>query len=195
MKALRILLWCAVLPVASGCDPVDYIDVEPSLVVLSNKKDSKWLSAKAMSHTRVHYPNEKVSWSVKDPSIATVDEKGRITPLKSGNTEVVATHRNVKASVPVQVRFAEKMTVTPNPMTLTEGGGSQEFQVKVFDFDGRELKDRTATFISKDKEIVSMGQNAAFPVNPGQTQVEVRVEDLFQTLDVKVEKGSKTAKR
>ncbi len=193
-----LLLACALLATAAACDPVDYIDLEPSVVLLRNRKDGTWLSAKAMSNTRVHYPNEKVYWSVKDPSIAQVDEKGRVTPVKSGNTEVIATHRKVSAFVPVQVRFAEKMTVTPTTLALAEGGPSVELQVKVYDFEGRELKDRTATFTSKNKEVVSMGQNAAFPVNAGQAEVEVHVEELKQRVVVTVapQKGSaKTTRR
>ena len=71
------------------------------------------------------------------------------------------------------------------------------FKMKVFDYLGRELRDRTPTYRGLDKEVVSMGQNAAFPVNAGSTKVEVRVETLLQTVDVKVEgdkKPIKTAK-
>jgi hypothetical protein len=185
MKALRLLPLLTLLALSS-CDQVDYLDVQPSAVVLRHKNDGKWLSAKAMSHTRVHYPNERVSWSVKDPTVAAVDEKGRITPLKSGITEVVARHNKITASVPVEVRFAEKMTVSPEKLSLNEGGPSTELVVKVFDFQGRELKDRNPTFAAKDKEVVSMGQNAAFPVNAGQTEVLVRVEELEQRVSVTV---------
>ncbi|MGQ0507829.1 MAG: Ig-like domain-containing protein [Myxococcaceae bacterium] len=192
--ALPLSLFAVAVIAALGCDPVDYIDVQPSLVVLAGKQDSQWLSGKAMSHTRVHYPNEKIYWTVKDPSVAQVDDKGRVTPLKSGDTEVVATHREVRASVPVRVRFAEKVTVFPSELTLTEGEPGKELTVKVFDFQGKELKDRTTIFTSQDREVVSMGQNAVFPVHAGQTEVEVRVEDQVERVKVKVA-SEKSARR
>jgi hypothetical protein len=179
---------------AAGCDQVDYIEIKPDTLVLKQKNNEIWLQGHAMSHTGVHYSRTKVNWSVKDESVAKVDEAGRLTPVKSGITEVVASVGKVKAAMPVSVLFAEKFTVEPNPVMLKEGGGSVELKVKVFDFMGRELRDRSATFKSGDKEVLSMGQNAAFPVNAGTTKVDVQVEELTQSIPVTVE-AEKVAKK
>lgn len=191
----RCLPLVALVSLAAGCERVDYIEILPEQLVLRQKNNEIWLQAKAMSHTGVHYSRTHVGWSTKDPSIAVVDEKGRLTGVKSGRTEVVAVANKVVATAPVEVLFAEKITVEPASLTLVEGGPSQELSVKVLDYQGRELKDRTPTFRSGDKEVVSMGQNAAFPVNAGQSYVEVMVEELRQKVEVKVEPEKAVAKK
>jgi hypothetical protein len=152
------------------------------------------MHAKAMSHGGDHDPRVKVGWTVKDPEIAQVNEAGQLIPLKSGITEVTAAHGKVSATVPVEVLFAEKMTVEPKELTFSEGQEPVELTVRTYDFRGRELRDRTPIFKSLNPEVVSMGQNAAFPVNPGTAEVEVRIDELVQKVAVKVEAG-KTARR
>lgn len=179
-----------------GCwERVDYIEIKPTTLVLKQKTNEIWLQGHAMSHTGVHATRAKIAWSTRDPSVAVVDEKGRLTPVKSGRTEVVAKHGDVEASSPVDVLFTERVTVEPNPVRLQEGGSSVELQVRAFDYQGRELKERTATFKSLDKEVLSMGQNAAFPVNAGKTQVEVQIEDVSLKIDVIVDPEPKGAKK
>lgn len=195
MRTLRPALAASALALVLGCNGADYISIKPDTLVLRQKNNEIWLQGHAMSHTGVHYSRATIRWSVKDESIARVDATGKLTPVKSGRTEVVAETGNVKAIAPVEVIFAEKMTVSPNPVVLQEGGTPVELTVKVFDYQGRELKDRTPTFKALDREVVSMGQNAAFPVNAGATRIEVRVEELLQTVEVKVEPEGKRASR
>ncbi len=171
----------------AGCENVDYIEIRPQNLILKTKTDSIWLQAKAMSHTGVHYSRTHVGWGIKDPGIATVDEKGLLKPVKSGRTEVVATAAGVMATAPVEVLFAEKMTVEPKEVKVVEGGPPAELKVRVFDYLGRELKERTTTFKSLNKDVVSIGQNAVFGLAPGEAEVEVRCEDLSQKVKVKVE--------
>src|SRR5207247_2615781 len=112
-----------------------------------------------------------------------------------GSTELVAQYGGVKASVPVDVLFAERMAVEPSPLVLKEGEPAVEMKVKAFDYLGRELRDRTPFFRSKNQEVLSMGQDAAFPVNPGATQLEVLVDGLRQVIEVKVEPAKKKSAR
>lgn len=193
MSAARALLSGIAVCLLAGCGKPEYIELKPDTLVLRVRNDSIWMQARAISHTGVQYPKTRVYWKIKDPTVAAVDETGRVTPLKSGLTEVVGSAGQVTAAAPVEVLFAEKMTVSPNPLVLTEGSGSVDVQVKVFDYRVRELRDRTATFKSMNKEVLSMGQNAAFPVAAGTTQLQIQVEQLVQTIEVKVE-GAKTAR-
>jgi hypothetical protein len=170
-----------------GCTRVDYIEMTPPEVVLKQRNNTVWLQAHPMSHTGVYYSRAHVSFSVKDPSIARVDSEGRISPLKSGQTDVEARVGDIKAAVVVNVLYAEKMAVDPPRLVLKEGQSPVDVHVKVWDYLGRELKDRTPIFHSANQEVLSMGQNAAFPVAPGKTQLEVTVDDLKQSVEVVVE--------
>lgn len=188
------LLIAVAITALTGCDNVEYIKVEPEHVTLRTKNDNVWMKALGKSQTGRDYPKAGMTWSMKDESIAKVDATGRVTPLKSGQTQLVVKHGDVSASVPVMVLFAEKIEVEPKSLTLKQGEDGQEIKVKVFDFRGRQLKDRTATFQAKDKKIVSTAGSKAFPLDPGKTQVEVRIEDLKQFVDVTVE-AERTAKK
>jgi hypothetical protein len=195
MNPLRPALVGLSLATALGCTQVDYIEVKPDNLVLRQRNNEIWLQGHAMSHTGIHQARTKVSWSVKDESIARVDDTGKLTPIKSGHTEVVARVGKVSAAVPVDVLFAEKISVTPSSLQLVEGGPSVELAVKVLDYQGRELRDRTPTFRSLNPEVVSMGQNAAFAVNAGTAQVEVQVEEQKQSIEVVVESDKKAVKK
>ena len=186
MNFARLSAGCAAAALV-GCQQVDYIEMQPNAVVLKQKNNMVWVQAHAMSHTGVYYSRAHVSWSVKDSEIARVDETGKVTPVKSGTTEVTAKVGDVTAAIPVDVLFAEKMAVEPPSLSLRVGQPAVEMHVKAYDYQGRELKDRTAIFHSKDQEVLSMGQNAAFPVNPGKTTLEVTLDELKKQIDVVVE--------
>lgn len=190
------LILCVSLAVlaALGCENVEYIKVEPEHVVLRTRNDSVWMKAMGKSQTGHDYPKAAMTWSMKDESIAKVDPTGKVTPVKSGQTELVVQHGEVKSSVPVQVLFAEKMEVEPKQLTLKQGEDGQELKVKVYDFRGRELKDRTATFSAKEPKIASCAGNKIFPGDIGKTEVQVRIEDLTAMVEVTVE-GDKTARK
>ncbi|MBX5483135.1 MAG: Ig-like domain-containing protein [Myxococcaceae bacterium] len=173
---------------AASCARADYIEITPDIATLKQKNNSVWLIAHVKSQNGREYPQVTVSWSVKDPSVATIDETGKLTPLKSGRTEAVASYGDVKASIPVEVLFAEKMKVEPASLELVQDGDPVDLNVTVYDYTGRPLKDRTPTFRSLDTKVVTMGSNAVHPGDPGTTQIEVRVDELKQLVDVTVKK-------
>ena len=170
-----------------GCDKVDYLELSPEAVVLKQPGTEVWVQAKAMSQTGVQAPRAMIGWSIKDSSIATVDAKGKVHPVKSGHTEVVATHKSITASVPVDVLYTEKVEVEPKEVTVTEGGDPVELKAKGLDYLGRHLKDRSATYKSSDPKVVSMGQNAVFGLAPGTATVEVQVDGATASVKVVVE--------
>ena len=46
---------------------------------------------------------QSVTWSVKDPSVASVDQNGLVTGLKQGTTELVATCGALTATCIVRI--------------------------------------------------------------------------------------------
>lgn len=181
----RLLPFAAVL--MFGCDKIDYLELKPTQVVLKQPNNEVWMEVKAMSQQGVHSPRAEVGWSIKDPEIASVDKTGKVRPLKSGHTEVIAKHASVEASVPVDVLFVEKVEPAVKEVTVTEGGDPVELHAKAFDYQGHELKDRTPTFRSSDPKVVSMGQNNCFGLAPGEATVEVQVDGVKSSIHVTVE--------
>jgi hypothetical protein len=179
----------------SACDKVDYIKIEPETVVFKQANNEVWLSGKAMNHQGRRSERASIGWSVADPSIATVNEKGLLKPLKSGHTEVIAKHQDIEARAGVDVLFVEKIDVTPKEVTVTEGGDSVELKVKAFDYQGREIKDRTPTFHSLNDKMISVGQNAVFGLAPGEGAVEVQVDGVKTSVKVTVNKDPNAGKK
>jgi len=190
--AMRIkhIISLLVLGILSACEQIDYLELSPKELKLLQKNNEIWLSARAKSHTGVEYPRARIEWSVADASIVQIDSKGLLKPLKSGRTQITARTGTVSASLPVEVLFSEKLVLEPNPLLLVEGGSPVEIEPTVMDYLGRKLTDRVVIFRSKDKNVVSMGQNAAFPMAEGRTTIEVTVGELKQLLQVVVEKSS-----
>jgi hypothetical protein len=190
VMTLRFLAATAAVFASAGCAmDVDYIDIDPDVAIFKQKNNEIWLRAKPMANSGRQYPQVTVVWSVKDPDIAEVDQTGRLRPVKSGRTEAVATLGSITASVPVEVLFASKIKVEPELMELVVEGEPKEFNVRVYDYLGRELKDRTPMFKSLDTKVLTMGSNAAHPGStPGTAEVEVKVDEAVQRVKAIVKK-------
>jgi hypothetical protein len=169
-----------------GCQPVDHLELEPSPVVLRQPNNEVFVRARALSRKGAQQPDVKIEWSVRDETIARVDASGKVTPLKGGETEVVARHGKLSAGAPVQVLYAERFTVEPARLELAPEEYA-ELTVKVYDHRGRLLKDRTPLFREQDPTVVRiLGRSEALGMKPGSTKVEVRVDGLVQMVDVTV---------
>ena len=178
-----------------ACDKVDFIKIEPETVVFKQANNEVWLSGKAMNHQGRRSERANIKWSVADPEIAAVDEKGRLTPKKSGHTAVIAKYQDIEARAGVDVLLVEKVTAEPTEVTVVEGGESVELKAHAFDYMKRELKDRTPTFKSMDPRVVSMGQNAVFGLAPGESTVEVQVDGVKTSVKVTVTKDPTAGKK
>lgn len=199
VHAMRAAVMKALAPIAAAlavcaCERVDYLELKPEAVIFRQASNEVWLQVRAMAHTGTQATRAAVTWSSADPAVATIDAKGRGKPVKSGHTEFVARYDAIEARVPVDVLFTEKIEVTPKDVRVTEGGESVELKVRAFDYQGRELKDRSASYASSNKDVISMGQNAVFGLSPGSGTVTVVVEGVKETVNVVVEPDKKAKK-
>jgi hypothetical protein len=191
MKALAPIVAAVAL---CACERVDYLELKPETVIFRQANNEVWLQARALAHTGTQATRAAITWSSADPQVATIDAKGRGKPVKSGHTEFIARHDAIEARVPVDVLFTEKIEVTPKEVRVTEGGESVELKVRAFDYQGRELKDRSASYSASNKDVVSMGQNAVFGLSPGSGTVTVSIEGVKDTVNVVVEADKKAKK-
>lgn len=189
----RLFLSCLVLLVAAACDKIDYIEIEPQEVILRQPNNEVWLVAHGKSRQGRPGIRVVVGWSSADPSIATVDNTGKVKPVKSGHTEIIAKYGNAEARVPVDVLYVEKVSVEPNELKLVQDGESVELKAKAYDWRGKEIKDRTPTFNGSDPKVISVAQNAVFGMGPGSATVTVQIDGVKTTVPVTVEpaKGAK----
>jgi len=190
---MRRVSLCLLLLAVPACEKIDYIELDPAEVILRQPNNEVWLVAHGKSRQGRPGIRVVVGWSSADPSIATVDNTGKVKPVKSGHTEIIAKYGDTEARVPVDVLYVEKITVTPSELKLVQDGESQELKAKAYDWRGKEIKDRTATFNGSDPKVISVAQNAVFGMGPGTATVTVQIDGVKTTVPVTVEpaKGAK----
>lgn len=185
---MRALLLISVLCLCA-CERVDYIEIIPADVEFKQPNNETWLESRCMARNGVRAVSARVTWSVKDPAIAKVNDKGQLTPVGDGETEVIARSQGVEARIPVRVIYADHLEVTPPTLTLKEGQDSVTPSVRVFRKNGQVLTDRSVTLTVLDKHVAQIvGKGAILPLDPGETKVEVQVDGAKTSLLVKVEK-------
>ena len=180
----------------SACSDVAYIEMTPGQVVFKQANNQVWMQAKCMSRQGVFAPKARVSWSVKDPAIAKVSEKGELSPLKSGATEVIARYQEVEGRVPVSVLFVEKIEVEPKTVTVKEGAEAVSLKVKAFGADGQQITDRGVVFNVHDKLVAQVvgGGTQILGLDPGTTAVDVSVDAVKTSVTFVVESDSNKKK-
>ena len=172
----------------SACEKIDYIDLVPATVVFKAPTAQTWMEAKCMARSGARATRTKVSWSVADPTIATVTAKGLLTPVADGDTEVIAKAGDVEARAAVQVIYVDHIEIEPRVLTIKEGEQSTHVKVRAFRKSGKELTDRKALYSSADRKIVQIvGDNAILPLDPGTTTVKIQVEGATASIQVIVE--------
>jgi hypothetical protein len=184
---MRTLAFMSVL-LLSACERIDYIELVPTEVIFKQPKAETWLEAKCMARNGARAVKAKVGWSVKDPSVAAVSNKGLVTPVGDGETEVIAKVGDVEAHAVVQVIYVDHIEIEPKVLTIKEGAQSVHVTVTSYRRNGKVLADRKPMFSSADRKIVQIvGDNALLPLDPGTTTVNVQVEGARASLQVVVE--------
>ncbi len=177
----------------SGCENVDYVELEPASMTFRQLTEKRFIEAKCMSRAGQRTTTAKVSWSVKDPAIASVDAKGEVRPLKSGLTEVIARYSDtIEARALVNVLLTESISVEPKAITVTEGAPAVPVTVTSMGLDGRVLEPRKATMVSKGVKVAQVvAGNSILGLDPGETVVVVSVDGKSVEIPVVVEPEKK----
>ena len=191
-RPVPMLLLCAA-GLLAACENVDYVELEPASVTFRQPVEKRFLEAKCMSRAGQRTTTATVTWSVKDPAIASVDAKGEVRPLKSGLTEVIARYNDkIEARALVNVLFTESISVEPKAITVTEGAAAVPVKVTSLGFDGRVLEPRKATMVSKSAKVAQVvAGNSILGLDPGATVVEVNVDGKTAEIQVIVEAEKK----
>jgi Tol biopolymer transport system component len=83
------------------------------------------------------------SWTSQDPTIATIDESGRLTGILAGSTSVTATSAGHSATAHVTVTLVPVASISVSPSTpVIEIGEQRQLQVIVKDAQGNLLEGR-----------------------------------------------------
>lgn len=132
----------------------------------------------------VNATDKTVNWSSSDPSVATVDAKGKITGVRGGTTTVTARAGDAEASCLVEVTAeVESITLSEKSIAIPEGTTAQLSAT----VNPEDATDKTLTWSSSNKTIATVDENGLVTgVKGGKTVITVKAGNKSATCAVTV---------
>jgi hypothetical protein len=173
----------------AACAKPDFLEVTPKEQVFKSVGSELWFKAlpKSREGKVFHKQQGEVRWTTSDPKVVTVDEVGKARSAGPGTATLTATLGELKAEVQVEVVTVGKVTAEPTELTFEARGEPKPLTIKVFDYLGRELKDRSPLARCENEDVCRTSNLGVHPVDPGETLVRVTAEGQETTVQVKVE--------
>ena len=128
--------------------------------------------------------DKTVTWRSSDDTIATVDDKGKVTGVKGGKAVVTARAGEVEATCSVEVTAeVESVTLSEKNLSVPEGGTAQLTATVNPD----DATDKTLTWSSSNKSIATVDENGLVTgIKGGSTVITVKAGKKSATCSVTV---------
>ena len=170
MRRLAVLASSAAI---AACGPsVKKVTVDPPSATLDAKGASVKLKAIARDQKdRVITEGVKVAWTSSAPLVASVDEGGKVTALKSGEAAITASVGEVKGGARVFVAIPASVAVVPSAVEL-KPGESATLEVRVADDSGKPIAaPRGVVWSSSNAAVARVANGAVTAVGGGRATV------------------------
>lgn len=145
--------------------------------------------ARTAEGERIERPS--LHWSSEHPSVADVDEEGRVTARSAGETLISATGGGTSAHVPVEVEWNDVATVDIVPELDTVALGYRtELEAVARDEAGNRIEDIEVTWSSTNEDVFQVDRSGgARAVGEGVSLVEAEVDGVTEMSMVTVVEG------
>jgi len=176
MKRLALLVAAAL----AACGPsVKKVAVDPPSAALDQKGAGAAFRATARDEKdRPVTEGVKVAWTSSAPLVASVDEGGRVTALKSGEATITAAVGEVKGTAKVFVAIPATVTLTPASLAL-KAGESGALELKVADDSGKPLTaPRNVVWASSDPAVATVANGRVVAGGGGRAVISASVGTL-----------------
>lgn len=175
MKKIALLAAAAL----AACGPsVKKVVVEPPGATIDQKGGTAVFKATARDDKDAPVvQGVKIAWSSSAPLVASVDENGKVTALKSGEATITAATGQVRGTARVQVSIPATATVTPALLTLKPGEGAT-LELKVADDSGKPIAPRSVVWSSSDTAVVTVANGKVLAGGAGKAIVTASVGTL-----------------
>jgi hypothetical protein len=192
---VRIAAVTGILFALSGCIGTDYVDdpivgeqieINASQLALMTG-DTHPLSATYFDQYGIEKPAEFV-WTSSAPLVATVDSKGVVKAIGSGQAMVVASSGNaVSSSVNITVvastdQVAKVEIVSPSGKISLGVGESHTLDVMVKNINNEILMGRTVQWFSENSSIATVNEGMVTGVASGLVDIHAKVEGVKSNL-------------
>ncbi len=161
------------------------ISVSPDTVDISAGQTHQ-LVASVRERSGQPIADADVSWSSNDASVATVNDAGLVTALKSGKATITAASEETKDSTIVLVDFPADLWIPSGNRTLAVGQ-SLQLPIVIHDRHGREIPGAPVTWSSDNETIATVdGSGRVTGVRAGFTLIKARSFDRTAQISVNV---------
>lgn len=162
--------------------PVSSVTLNKTSLDLT-KGESKTLTATV---TPADATNKTVSWTSSNPSIASVDSKGKVTGTGNGSTTITAKAEDKEATCTVTVTVPIE-SISLNKTELTLDKGQSETLIAIIKPD--DATEKTVTWFSADPGVaaVVVTSGKVIAMGGGQTTVSAKVGDQIASCTVSVQ--------
>jgi len=152
----------SMLTVAGTTDGIPQsIEVTPTSAATSPGGSAQF-DAVALNASGETVPNVQFTWSVVDPSVATIDATGRATAVAPGVTEVTASLGTLSGSSTLIVTVGgggvASIIVSPAPASLTGIGATRQFTAVALDGTGAVIPGVVFLWTSSDAAVATIDQ-------------------------------------
>ncbi|HET6921918.1 MAG TPA: Ig-like domain-containing protein [Anaeromyxobacteraceae bacterium] len=164
----------------AACGPsVKKVAVDPPTVTLEQKGASAVFKATARDEKdRAVTEGVKVAWTSSAPLVASVDEGGKVTALKSGEATITAAVGEVKGTAKVFVAVPATVAVAPPSLAL-KAGESAALDVKVADDSGKPVAaPRNVVWASSDAAVATVVGGKVTAMGGGKAVISASVGAL-----------------
>ncbi len=176
---MRRLALLAVAALAACGPSVKKVAVDPPSATLDQKGATAVFKATARDEKdRPVTEGVKVAWTSSAPLVASVDEAGKVTALKSGEATVTAAVGEVKGTSRVFVAIPATVMLAPASLAL-KAGESASLEVKVADDSGKPLAaPRTVVWASSDPSVATVANGRVAAVGGGKAVISASLGAL-----------------
>jgi len=151
---------------------VEKVTLEPAELMLKVDGAAGQLTAKVEPADA----DQKLTWTMNPEGIVTVDEMGKVTPVKAGKTTITVTaHNGLKAESQVTVTQDVKQVILPEEIILPLGGSPEKIMVKVLPEDAT---NKELTWSVENGSIVTVnGEGVITPLAVGTTTITAKAHN------------------
>ena len=186
---MRRIACVGLLVFACACTPEPKsltVDPETETIAKRNGNVSFRAQIKDAKGQRLFDTKVKPTWTSSAPEVATVDQTGRVTALKSGEAVIGATLGALKSEGKLKVSIPATVTLTPPTLEFKEPGQIAVIEAKVADDAGNVLAGKAVDWDSSDLKVARVVGGRVSAMAPGKAVITASLDTIKATAEVTV---------
>ncbi len=164
------------------------IVIESAMTTLTAIGQTVQLTANVLDRNDKPVAGAVVTWTSSDASVATVNEQGLVTAVKSGGTRITARSGSASAGITVTVmQSVASIVIEPEMATLMSIGETVQLTATVLDQNRQPVDDAVVTWQSSDEEVATVSAaGLVTAIGNGMATVTARSGNASQTATLTV---------